>query len=297
MLPLHRAWASDVQLAFAERDWTEYLIPPDEGDEKFNANPRIALNARAFLSQAIPFQYRTGMEHCDSAADLFFSLQQQYGSTTHEDEFRLEAQLMFMRKLPSNSVDQYVAKFKTHIAAVMAQQDPTAKYKDDKRHQLFLATLEYSDIPDEKWENFIPFLGNTWKSMTPEALFSATRTYYIAHILPKKTKTSVETSNAVEGSVYYTQGSTSKNTNSGNNNGNNNGNHGQSNQGQSNRGQSNRGRSNYGNYNHGNPEGEQRPKSKYDPTQYCQFHRAAGHSTEACYTKHKDENYMQFLQS
>ena len=74
-------------------------------------------------------------------------------------------------------------------------------------------------------------------------LYLSLHTYYLAHILPKKMKTStVETSDTVEGTVYYTQGSNSKNTNSGNNN---NGNHGQSNQGQSNRGQSNRGRGGY----------------------------------------------------
>jgi len=59
------AWASDVQLAFMEREWTDYLIPPDgnDKDEKFIADARTALNARVFLSQAIPFQYRAGMEH------------------------------------------------------------------------------------------------------------------------------------------------------------------------------------------------------------------------------------------
>jgi gag-polypeptide of LTR copia-type len=199
----YRVWASEVSLAFAEREWDNYLVNP--GDP-FIADPKITLHARAFLSQAIPFQYKAGLEHCESAADLFSSLQEQYGSTTREDEFRLETQLMFLRKTATDTIDEHIAKFKGLIAAVMAQQDPASRYRNDKRNQLFLATLEYSDIDDEKWETLIPFLGNTWKNMTPEALFSATRTYYYAHILPKKKKTAPETPISVEGTVYRTQG-------------------------------------------------------------------------------------------
>jgi len=80
------------------------------------------------------------------AADIFFSLQQQYGLTTCEDELRLERQLLYMQKHASDSIDQHTAKFKNLLAAVMAQQDPTSKYKDDKRNQLFLATLEHSKM-------------------------------------------------------------------------------------------------------------------------------------------------------
>ena len=125
----------------------------------------------------------------------------------------------------------HTVKSKNLFAAVMTQQDPTSKYKDDKRNQLFLATLEHSKIPDENWKSFIPFIGNSWKEITPEALYSSARTYYFAHILPDKQSTmGTSTSKAIEGSVYYTQGSTSKNTNTGNYN---NSNHGQSNRGRS----------------------------------------------------------------
>src|SRR5271169_6775941 len=297
----YRAWASEVTLAFAEREWTSYLITPDNDpdnlDETFVPNPMVALRARAFLSQAIDFKYKAGMEHCETAAELFSSLQEQYGSTTREDEFRLETQLMFMRKLGTDSIDTHIAKFKTLIASVMAQQDASSKYKNDKRNQYFLATLEYSEIEDEKWETLIPFLGNTWKSMTPESLFSATRTYYYAHILPKKKKsTTTETSNAVEGSVYWTQGNSRNTNSSGNSN-----NFGNSNRGgrggrggrgrggksnYNNYGNSNNGNSNNGNFNNGNSSSNnsnnQPPRDKFDPTQFCHYHGKPGHSSESC---------------
>jgi hypothetical protein len=210
-------WANDVRLAFEERDRGDYLTPPSDPESVFVPDPRPAVRAKAFLMEAIPNEHKVSLTKLTSAAAIFKSIDEQFGSATREDEFRLESQLMLMRKLPTDSVDEHIAKFKTLIATTMAQQDEDHRYKNDKRNQLFLATLEYSDIEDEKWENFIPFLGNTWKDMTPESLFASTRTCYMAHILPKKTKSPKETSTSVEGSVYRTQGGTNPNANTGRN--------------------------------------------------------------------------------
>jgi gag-polypeptide of LTR copia-type len=199
----YRPWPADVKLAFAERDWSAYLVPPDEDEDKFIPDPKIALKPGAFLSQAIPFQHKVGMEHCETAAELFSSLEQQYGSTSRGDELRLETELIHMRKTGSVSVEDHIAEFKSKMAAIMDQRDLSSKHKTDKRNHLFLAMLEYSDIEDEKWEMSIPFLGNTWRNMTPEALLSATLSYYYAHIAPKK---SGERSTSVEATVYRTQG-------------------------------------------------------------------------------------------
>src|ERR1700685_2862682 len=52
----YRAWASEVALAFAEREWSNYLTPPDgdsDDESEFIPDPKIALKARAFLSQTI----------------------------------------------------------------------------------------------------------------------------------------------------------------------------------------------------------------------------------------------------
>ena len=67
----YRAWASEVTLAFAERSWSNYLITPDaDSNEEFTPNPDTALKARAFLSQAINYKDKAGLEHCETAAEL-----------------------------------------------------------------------------------------------------------------------------------------------------------------------------------------------------------------------------------
>jgi hypothetical protein len=275
--PEFRLWDTDVRLAFAERDWLDYLVPPHDEDFKFD--PRIALKFRAFLSHSIPFEDESGIEHYETAAEIYASLKEQHGSRTREDELRLEIQLIHLRKTGSDSIDDHIAKFKTLIASVMAQQDPSSKYKNDKRNQLFLATLEYSDIEYEKWEMFIPFLGNTWTTMTPDSLFSATKTYYHAHILPKKKKSGQVSGNTVEGSAYFTQVSNSNSGNSGNYNYNNNNNN-----------------NNGGGGGGGNNKND-RSYYEYDSSKYCVFHSAPGHSTDECRAKLQDESYLDWLKS
>src|ERR1700685_2040032 len=142
-------WANDTRLAFEERDWGDYLTPPSDDSDpesKFVPNPRTAIRAKAFLMEAIPNEHKVSLTNLTSAAAIFNSIEEQFGSATREDEFRLESQLMLMRKLHTDSVDEHIAKFKTLIATTMAQQDEDHRYKNDKRNQLFLATLEYSDI-------------------------------------------------------------------------------------------------------------------------------------------------------
>jgi len=36
--------------------------------------------------------------------------------------------------------------------------------------QLFNQVPVFAKIPDEDWKSFIPFLRNSWKDITPEAL-------------------------------------------------------------------------------------------------------------------------------
>ena len=79
-------------------------------------------------------------------------------------------------KLGTDSIDQHINKIEELIAAIMAQQADGEKY-DNKRNQLFLHTLQHSDIKDEDWSVFIPFLGKAWRDMTPQAVFADVRTY------------------------------------------------------------------------------------------------------------------------
>src|SRR5271169_1148407 len=312
-------WANDVHLAFEERDWEEYLLPPDP-ESAFTPDPRIMTRAKAFLMEAIPYEHKVSMTKLTSAAAIFTSLEEQYGSATREDEFRLETQLMLMRKLATDTVDEHIAKFKTLIATTMAQQDENRRYKNDKRNQLFLATLEYSEIEDENWERFIPSLGNTWKDMTPESLFATTRTYYLAHILPKKKKTtSTTTTDSVEARVQRTDANPHGNNtnssgnrggrsqsrgrggkfnnfgnrsnsgnNSGNNYGNNSNNYGNNSGNYGNNSGNNYGNSRSSNYGNNQHHSNDKPREKYDPTKYCHIHNAPGHSTETCRAKFRD---------
>jgi hypothetical protein len=273
-------WANDVHLAFEERDWDAYLLPSDP-ESAFKPDPRTAIKAKAFLMEAIPYEHKVSMTTLTSAAAIFKSLEEQYGTTSREDEHRFERQLMFMRKPATDSVDEHIAKFKSLIASTMAHQEENHRYRNDKRNSLFLATLEYSNIEDEKWENFIPFLGNTWQNMTPESLFAATRTYYLAHILPKKNTSTSETYSSVEARVQRMDTNQSGNP-----------------RGWGDRFNNFNNRSNYGNPNYGNNSGSNdKHREKSDPSKFCHFHNAPGHSTEACHAKYQDPAYMKFLNS
>jgi hypothetical protein len=160
---------------------------------------------------------------------------------------------------------------------------------------------------------FTPFLGNTWSSMTPEALFSAAKTYYYAHILPKE-KSGETPGNAVEGNVYRTQGQpdNSKGNNYGNysNYSNNNGNNG-NNCGGRQRGRGRPGRGNErgrgGNRSNGNSSGYSNNNSNnnsngnrnsnFDSSKFCVYQSAPGHSTDECRARLQDESYLNWLES
>src|SRR5271169_5710276 len=205
----YRRWASDVQDAFGERRWTDYITYPPATN--FEPDNYILVRAKAFISQAIPYEHGAGIEGCTTAAEIFNSLQQHFGSASREDELRLESQLMTLRKIGSDNIDQHIAKVENLIAAIMAQQATNKKYDNDKRNQLFLQTITHAKIEGEDWSGFVPYLGRSWHSMTPQAVFAEARIFYNSRVLPNKTtETPANTSNAIEGNVYFTQG---KNTN------------------------------------------------------------------------------------
>ena len=284
-------WANDVRLAFDERNWGDYLLPPDptsDPESAFKPDSHTAIRAKAFLMEAIPYEHKVSMTGFESAAEIFKSLEQQYGAATREDQFRFEKQLMWMRKTPNHTVEEHIVRFKKLMAQAMAHQPPSHRYKMDQQNQIFLATLEYSDIADEKWENFIPFLGNTWKDMTPESLFATTRTYYMAHILPKKKKTSSSPDpDYVESRVQRTEANPrGQQTN-------------YSNRGGKPQQRGRGGKPNYSNRsnNESDNNNQGKPRSNYDATKFCHFHNAPGHSTESCRAKLNDPVYVEFLNS
>src|SRR5213075_836286 len=85
--PVHyRAWASDVRDAFAEREWNDYLSPLSNDPESTPAStpmaelkPHITVQAKAFISQSIPYEHKYGLEGYTTAAEIFHALEQKYG--------------------------------------------------------------------------------------------------------------------------------------------------------------------------------------------------------------------------
>jgi len=195
--PVHyRAWASDVRDAFAERDWNDYLqSPPSTDPESMPAStpttelkPHITVQAKAFISQSIPYEHKYGLEDYTTAAEIFHALEQKYSLRSREDELRLKSLLLDMRKQSSDSIDQHINKFTSLMASIIAQQSTTERYDKAKRNKYFLRTLELSDIANENWIGFITYLGKGWSTLTPESLFSETRSWYESHILPFKSR-------------------------------------------------------------------------------------------------------------
>jgi hypothetical protein len=196
----YRQWASVVRDAFAEREWSNYLVPPqlavvtstDDGTTTTTAPPftpdgTTSARAKAFLSQSIPMEYVSSIESCTTAAQIWTTFLQRYGSRSREDELRLEAQLLEMTKSTTVTVDEHIQSFDDLLSAIKAQQTSRDDWDNPKINQYFLRTLEKSEIHDEDWKGFVTYLGSTWSTITKEQLFAATRTYYLLHMASKKT--------------------------------------------------------------------------------------------------------------
>jgi len=102
--PIHsRAWASDVKMAFSERKWTNYLTVPTASQSisgtitpatsstlDIALDAHIETQAKAFLVQSIPYEYRYGLEEYNTAATIFHAIETKYNSQSRYDELRLE---------------------------------------------------------------------------------------------------------------------------------------------------------------------------------------------------------------
>ena len=276
------AWASDVRDAFEDRGWTSYLIaptpalasmpstPPGSSGTAANTNPpttpppqldpAIVSKARAFLRAAIPYEYKHGLETFTTAGEIWTALEQRYASTSREDELRLKAQLMDLRKSKSHSIDEHIQRFSAVLSSVLAQQAPERRLDNADINSYFLRSLENANIPDEDWKGFITFLGKSWLTATKEQLYSDARTYYNAHIQPHLTD---DTSN--DSKVLAIR----------NNNG-----------PPSNRLDANR----FNNSRNGNG-------PSHNLNIWCDYHRRPGnHSTSECRAKLSDPEYLQFKQ-
>jgi hypothetical protein len=288
------AWASDVRDAFEDRGWTSYLITPttppnmasaantpssaENTTTAFTPDPAIVNKARAFLKAAIPYEYKPGLETYSTAAEIWTALEQQYASTSREDELRLESQLMDLRKSKSDTIDQHIQKYSSILSSVLAQQQPDRRFDNAKINSFFLRSLENSNIPDEDWKGFITFLGKTWLTATKEQLYSDARTYYNAHIQPYLKEPDSNDSRVL--AIHNTPQATPPRT---------------------------------GNRNFNKPTNDRTPRNtrgntndnrsprqrqaSLRPDLWCDYHRSSGrHSTSECRAKLNDPEYLQFHQ-
>ena len=139
----YRQWARVVRDAFAERDWNGYLITPtpvavpstEAGQSttstptptaSFTPDASIAARAKAFLSQSIEFRYQPSIETCETASEIWSVFLQRYGQRSRDDELRLEAELLSLLKLSTETLDEYIEKFDNIISSIRAQQEPNS---------------------------------------------------------------------------------------------------------------------------------------------------------------------------
>src|SRR5271169_6820622 len=301
----YRAWATDVQDEFAERDWSAYLTSPT--DTTVILDPAITVQAKAFLNQSISYEHKAAIEHCTTAAQIWLVFQQRYEYQSREDELYLEGQLLDFKKLATDTIDQHITKFDNLISSILAQQPLAQQYDNSKINRYFLRTLETANIKEEDWKQLIPFLGKTALLMTKDQLFAETRTYYNTHIqpyLPSTTKPTTPSalSQPPETKALAINTQSADSTNPANQSNNNNSNNNINNRGRGNyRGRGFRGRdrghgrgfynnqgqynnnNNYGQYNNNNnPQRQEYPR---DPNAWCNLHCKFGHSNEQCETQ------------
>jgi hypothetical protein len=106
----YHSWASDVKSAFAERNWTPFLdVTNDTVDDpkaKAKAKAETETSASrtehatsrvqsfAFLNQCIPYEHKTRIRNCTTAAQIWQALKEEYASQIREDQLPLEGILL-----------------------------------------------------------------------------------------------------------------------------------------------------------------------------------------------------------
>src|SRR5271170_4791905 len=299
----YRQWARVVGDAFSERDWNDYLVTPapvvststSDGvttstSTDFSPDAAITARAKAFLSQSIEFRYQPSIETCETAAEIWSVFLQRYGQRSRDDELRLEAELLSLIKLSTETLDEYIEKFDNIISSIRAQQEPTQRWDDRKVNMHFIRSLELSNIKNEDWKAWSTYLGSTHQLMTHDTLLSACRTYYSTHMASLK---------ALQPHEYAYFGSTSPapntNTSSSSTPGTSQSHTPSSGRGRG-RGKDNRG-NNPGRGEHGGGTrggrggggtGDTRRNLPRDPNAWCTYCEIQGHAAAYCYSKYKD---------
>src|SRR5256714_3038818 len=202
----YHSWASDVESAFAVREWSDYLnidndtLPTTTTDTKVEEHKSTLILAHAFLNESIPYKHKTRIRTCKTTAQIWKALKEEYASRTREDELHLEAVLLDFKKLSTDSLSTHITKFSNLISAILAQQPDDQKYDDTKINCYFLRTLETANIPNEDWKGFVTSLGKSWLTISTHKLYSEARTYYNTHIMAQQKTFTIDPSAASLGS-------------------------------------------------------------------------------------------------
>jgi len=285
----YRYWANIVKDAFAERDWMNYLLPPPP-DSSFTPDPTVSARAKAFLSQSVQYSHRASIEGCDNTAEIWTVFLQRYGQRSRDDELRLEAELLSLVKLSTQSLDEYIEKFDDIISSIRAQQEPDQRWDDRKINMYFIRSLELSNIKNEDWKAWSTYLGSTHHAMTHDSLQSACRTYYATHMAPLRAlqpheyayygSTSPPPSHQQSNTPSSTAESSSSQTTS-------------SGRGRGRKDRGNTGRGGRGGDTRGGRRGGGdgiRRRLPRDPEAWCTDCSLQGHASAYCYTKYKEVN-------
>ena len=289
----YRQWARVVNDAFAERDWNDYLVTPapiavpstEAGQSTtstgFIPDASTSARAKAFLSQSIEFRYQPSIESCETAAEIWTVFLQRYGQRSRDDELRLEAELLSLVKLSTQTLDEYIEKFDAIISSIRAQQEPAQRWDDRKVNMHFIRSLELSNIKNEDWKAWSTYLGSTHQTMSHDSLQSACRTYYATHMAPLKALQPQEYAYTASTSPTAPNANTSSQTpSSGRGRG----------RGKDNRGinTSRGGRGGGGNRRGRGDGGDTRRSLPRDANAWCTHCEIQGHAASYCYSKYKD---------
>ena len=134
LVPEHlTSWIADLQTAFEERGWIDYLeyppipldtsIPATETERETPSAKKLnavtARRAKAFLLTGVGYQHRHGLESYETASEILNAIRIRYG-TTLEDGIRLEEAIMNLRKPLDKTIDEHINDYTALLTKILA---------------------------------------------------------------------------------------------------------------------------------------------------------------------------------
>jgi transposase InsO family protein len=291
----YRFWRKRALIAFRERGWEPYLKPkPSTAQTKepaastssnvepeFEWDAETDFRAQAFLIESLPNDILASVEHCDSALEIWETLQVLFGSKTEQDLLR-ERQLFYaISPEPDETLDKYITRFTNRVSSLKAQLTAAMQMSNSDVITTFNLSLERWTLLNgtRPFSAYGAWLGRDNRQTTPEVAYADAKTYYNAYVKPNLRPVdesisakaiSTKTSDASDATANWTKT-------------------GQHNDQSGNRGgKSNRGRRR-GYNNQDKNATNNSGSSPFNPDAYCTYHNAPGHTAAECKKKKRDE--------